>query len=203
MTDDEAQVDQWADRYSAADITAEEFEIFVAEILAAGEPGLEDFTVTLHETIEAADGSYDFDGTVRFHYLGMNFLVVVEAKRHTNAIKRELVQVLYAKAQSVSAQKAILISTAPFQRGAIQFAKTHGVALVKVTEGRFTFETRAATESEPLSRQEAMELYGIPPFVGVYIGRGAKLDSTMIAVVDAGDAKRVQELLLGVAITDE
>jgi len=202
MTDDEAQVDRWADRYPAADITAEEFEIFVTEILAAGEPGLDDFTVTLHETIEAADGAYDFDGTVRFRYLGMSFLVVVEAKRHSNAIKRELVQVLYAKAQSVSAQKAILISTAPFQRGAIQFAKIHGVALVKVTEGRFTFETRAATEPAPLSRQEATEVYGIPPFVGVYIGRGAKPDSTMIAVVDAGDAKPVRGLLLGVATTD-
>jgi hypothetical protein len=81
--------------------------------------------VKAHDVVEGVDGAYDFDATVRFSVQGLEFLVVVEAKFHKNPIKRELVQVLHAKAVSVGAQKAVLVAAAHFQRGAIEYAKTH------------------------------------------------------------------------------
>ena len=83
------------------------------------------------------DGSYDVDGTVRFRWGDLDFLVVIEAKYHRNPIKRDVVQVLHSKVQSVGAHKVVLVATAPFQRGALNFAKAYGIALVTVTEGRF------------------------------------------------------------------
>lgn len=91
----------------------------------------------------------------------MDFLVVVEAKHHTHPIKRELVQILHGKAVSVGAQKAVLIATASLQQVAINDAKTHGIALVLVTEARFTLETRDAEERTTPSREEADAL-GLP-----------------------------------------
>jgi hypothetical protein len=155
-------------RYPSAEITPAEFEIFVTSLFKAIEA---DGTVTNlriqnHEVIDGMDGCYDFDATVRYELAGMSFLVLVEAKCHKHPIKRELVQVLHQKLQSVGAQKAVLVSTAPFQQGALTFALAHGIALVTVTEGRFTFETKASTKPPSPTREQAMERLGLPTFVG-------------------------------------
>jgi hypothetical protein len=91
-----------------------------------------------------------------------------------------------------------LISTSPFQRGAINFAKVRGIALVTVTEGRFTYATRAATDLHSLSRIEAAELFGLPTFVGIYCQSGADAEGLMDVVVGSDDPRQVQELLLAV-----
>lgn len=197
MTDDEDPSEtRFAARYPPADITPAEFETFVAELLGCLSSSVENFRVTLHEIIEGVDGTYDFDATLRFRFGGMDFLVVVEAKRHSGPIKRELVQVLRDKAVSVGAHKAILISTSYFQSGAIRYAKTHGVALVFVTEGRFTFETRAAVPIPKPTREEALAMFDIPVFVGIHIGPGGSEGSTMLSVIGVDDPGRVAEVLL-------
>src|SRR5215218_5571353 len=160
--------------YPLADITPEEFEAFVTELLNAAGSAVDNLTVTLHETVIGVDGTYDFDATVHFELAGMAFLVLVEAKRHKHPIKRELVQILYQKVQSVGAHKGAIISTAPYQSGAVEFAKVHGIALATVTEGRFTFETRAASQAPIMSRKEALERYGLPTFVGHSYGPGTE-----------------------------
>ncbi len=173
-----------------------EFEGFVAGLLGCLATEVEALRVTAHETIQGVDGSYDFDATVRYRLGGMDFLVVVEAKHHGNPIKRELVQVLHSKALSVGAQKAVLIATARFQSGAIEFAKIHGVALVLITEGRFTYETRSAIPTPVISRKEAWDKLQIPLFVGVHIGAGESAGSTRLSVIEQGDPERVAEALL-------
>jgi hypothetical protein len=200
-SNDDEKVDRWiATRPPAADMSPEEFEQFVAEVLRSGSPGLEGFTVEPHEVLRSADGEYDFDATVRFSFLGMDYLTLVEAKRHSNPIKRELVQVLHQKMQSVGAQKVVMISTAPFQRGAIEFAKAHGTALVMVSEGRFTFETRSAAPKPVMSREEAREKYGLPTFVAVCFGPGDKPGWTSITTVDPDDSERIQEAIFGLSV---
>lgn len=200
MSNDDEKVDRWVAINPPADISPAEFEQFVAEVLRAGSPGLAGFEVKSHEVISGVDGDYDFDATVRFSYLGMDFLVLVEAKRHANPIKRELVQALHSKLQSVGAQKGIMISTAPFQRGAINFAKTHGIALVMVSEGRFSFETRDAMPRPPMSRQEAQDRHGIPTFIGVCIGPGDNPGSTVITRIEPEDSHRIQEAIFGIEL---
>lgn len=185
--------------YRSADVSPAEFESFVVNLLEATNPCVDNLTVTLHDRITGIDGSYEFDATVRFELGDMAFLVIVEAKRHTNPIKRELVQVLHQKLQSVGAQKGAMISTAPYQVGALKFAKTHGIALMKVTEGRFTIETRAVEQAPTMSRREAFDRFGLPYFVGHVYGSGKEAGSTSVTLMSTEYPEHVAEKILGVA----
>lgn len=198
MKDEESETANLIKRYPPADITPAEFEEWVAELFKAVAPGLDGLHVTLGERVEGVDGTYDFDATVRYRWAGLEFVVVVEAKRHTNPIKRELVQVLHSKIQSIGAHKGVMISTAPFQRGALDFAKVHGIALVSVTEGRFTYETKAATSAPVLSREKAKELFDLPMFVGHSYGPGDTKESTTVTLISTEYPEYIRELLLGI-----
>ena len=59
---------------------------------------------------------------------------VIECKKQSRSIEREIVATLDGKLRSIGAQKGILISTAGFQGGAVQYAKIHGIALWQVCE---------------------------------------------------------------------
>jgi hypothetical protein len=193
---DESDLSDFLQPYPPADITPREFEEWVTEVLASGGERLDQMRVEIHERVTGIDGSYDFDATARYRWAGLDFLIVVEAKRHANPIKRELVQVLQSKVQSVGAHKGVMISTARFQRGAIEFAKRHGIALVSVTEGRFTFETRGAAPQPALSREAARE-FGLPPFVGFCYGPGDTPASTTSTLISTEYPDYIRELLLG------
>ena len=65
--------------------------------------------------------------------------------------------------------------------------------IATATEGRFTFETRSANKSEPMTRQDAAERYGIPTYVAVFVGEGSKPASTMIAVLDETSTTSIQD----------
>jgi hypothetical protein len=196
---DDTTVSRATAHYRPADITPEEFEVFVTELLNAAEPAVDGLTVALHESVNGIDGSYDFDATVRFELAGMAFLVLVEAKRHRHPIKRELVQVLHQKVQSVGAHKGAMISTAPYQSGAVEFAKVHGIALATVTEGRFTFETKAAGHAPVMSRQEAFERFRLPTFVGHSYRPGSQPGSTTVTLLSPEYPEYIAEHILGIS----
>jgi restriction system protein len=105
--------------------------------------------------------------TVRFDQLGAHFLVLVECKDHSRPVEREDVQVLADKVRAAGAQKGMLFSTNGFQRGAVEYARSHGVALVRVIEGALTYESRGL----PVDglRPEPPPWAKIPPFVGQLI----------------------------------
>jgi Restriction endonuclease len=183
-------------RYPVADVSAAEFEQFVAELCGSAGRGLEDFRVTLHDVIEGTDGTYDFDATVRFRgVLGMEFLVVVESKRHSNPIKRDVVQVLHQKQLSVGAHKAVVISTAKFQSGAIKLAKVHGIALATVIEDRLRYEWRSVTPVPTMTREQAAER-GLPVLAGMYVEPGQTRDSWQTRFLELDDPERLREFLL-------
>lgn len=177
-------------------ITPAEFEEFVAErLLGSAAPHVSGLSVTLHEKVAGSDGTYDLDATVRYRFAGMDFLVVVEAKHHRNPIKRELVQVLHQKVQSVGAHKGVMVSTAAYQSGAVAFARAHGIALVTVTDARFLFETRDATPVEgdagPGPSSLIVHCHGLP-------GRRPGTSRTLLMVPDDDDYPRqAAEILLG------
>ena len=52
---------------------------------------------------------------------------------------REKVVILNDKLKSLGAQKGILLSTSGFQSGAIQYAKVHGIALIRVEDYHFEY----------------------------------------------------------------
>jgi Restriction endonuclease len=180
MPDDE-DVPTFMERYPPADITPQEFEQFVGETLREMPPDVTDVKVNVLERVSGHDGSYVIDATVRCRLGGMDLFVVVEAKKHTNPIKRDVVQTLNAKKESLAAHKAVLFSTTPFQSGAIEYARAHGIALVHVTEGRFTFETRSAGHTPVLSREDARQ-FGLPTFVGHHYAQNEDGNLTMTLV---------------------
>jgi hypothetical protein len=194
MTDDDEQV--VPGRNPPADITAAEFEHWVTELYAAIAGEVEGLQVTPHEVVPGVDGSYDLDATVRFRWGGLAFLVLVEAKRHKNPIKRELVASLHSKVVSTGAQKGVLLATAPFQRGALKFATAHGIALIEVTEGRFSVKTASSGPEDTMSREEAAREWGVPTFVGFTV---SEIDETTIgrSIVSTENVEYLVPVLLG------
>lgn len=117
------------------ELTPEEFERTVRDILEKGGASLDSFVTRHRENVAGTDGSYEIDVTARFKALGADFLVLVECKHHKSRIKREMVQVLYDKVQSTGAQKGMLFASTGFQSGAIEYARVHGIALVRLADG--------------------------------------------------------------------
>ncbi|WP_257311285.1 restriction endonuclease [Geothrix fuzhouensis] len=120
-----------------------DFELAVKGILdATGEP-LISYTSTHQEKVGGPDGDYVIDVVARFSALNAEFVVLVECKHHKRKVERQDVQVLLSKLQSLGAHKGMLFSTAGFQAGAIEFAKSHGIALVQLADGNTSWFVRS------------------------------------------------------------
>lgn len=143
----------------AINLTPKQFEMEIEKFLRDMGAHLSQFQVQRLEKIEGSDGEYEIDVTARFEALGTDFLVLVECKHYKSAVKREVVQVLRDKIQAIGAQKGIIFSTAYFQRGAINYAKAHRIALVQVADGRTSYITKSDGPPPPL-----------PPWVPAYVG---------------------------------
>jgi restriction system protein len=109
--------------------------------------------------LDTDDGTYEIDVTARFKAFGAEYLTPVECKHHKKPIKREVVQVLSARLNSLHAKKGMLFSTADFQSGAIEYALKHKIALIKIANGRTAYITKATVPSSPLPP-------GCPEYVG-------------------------------------
>ena len=142
-------------------LTPREFELFVKEILEVAGAQLSSFSANHQECIAGADGEYIIDVTARFSALGVNFLVLVECKHLVRKVERQDVQVLLAKVQSVGAHKGMIVSSSGFQSGAVEYATTHGVALVQIADGATTWFTRREGSTAPRPSDA-----GIPTYVG-------------------------------------
>jgi restriction system protein len=132
-----------SDVTSVTEISAEQFELLVKETLQSSGKGLSSFKTRHREKLQGVDGTYEIDVTARFRAMGADFIVLIECKHHRSAIKRSDVQVLHDRLQSTGAQKAMIFSTAGFQKGALDYAMTHNIALVRIAEGRTSYETRS------------------------------------------------------------
>src|SRR5207248_10604619 len=77
-------------------------DLFVVAEFEQTRPYVDDLQVTLHEVVKGSDGSYDFDATIRYTLAGLDFLVLVEAKRHHYPIKRDVVQTLHRSEEHTS-----------------------------------------------------------------------------------------------------
>lgn len=132
------------------DITPERYEIEVANELRRLGGDLAEFTVTHRGRVEGMDGEYEMDAVARFTALGeARFMVLVECKLTGRPVEREVVQALYAKLQSTGAHKGIVFSTAGFQRGAIEYAEKHGIALVHFTDGTSAWGVKSSGPRPP------------------------------------------------------
>lgn len=127
------------ERKRICDMEPIDFEKACLEILKgyAEEEQLKDFEITHNKLIKSSDGKYQIDIFAKFTAMKSQFKVLCECKRYKYSISREKVAVLHQKIISLGAQKGILISTSDFQSGAIEYAKAHGIALIKADDYYF------------------------------------------------------------------
>lgn len=121
----------------------ERYSLSVLRKQFADKEGIEDFSIEHNVKMPAHDGIYQIDGLIKYKFLGMDFKVLVECKRYKNSVKREHVQALKGKLDSIGAQKGIFISTSSFQSGALEYAREHGIALATIIDGSLNYHTRS------------------------------------------------------------
>lgn len=153
-----------------------EFERYTADLIGQVVPAVDDLRVVFNEEIETHDGTYQIDATARFRFAGMDFLVLVECKRHSHPVKREVVVTLRDKVRSAGAQKGVVFATAPFQSGALRYAEQHGIALVHVTDAGPTYLMRSDMSSQPLEADTT----GVPVAHGWRLSPDGRLSGTLL-----------------------
>lgn len=123
-------------RSLTANISPTDFEVFCMKTLEAyaEREKLPNFTIKHDQKVETYDGTYQIDVLAEYIALGTKNTVLIECKKQSRSIEREIVATLDGKLRSIGAQKGILISTAGFQGGAVQYAKIHGIALWQICE---------------------------------------------------------------------
>ena len=89
-----------------------------------------------------------------------------------------------------------MFSTAPYQRGALIYAKTHGIALAKVTEGRFTYETKSQVGQPPPTREQAKHRWGLPAFVAHAYAFGDEPGITSVSLMSSQHPDHAAAILL-------
>jgi restriction system protein len=169
-------------------LSPEEFELLVKRLLDAESGGLLNYRSNHRESIVGSDGTYEFDVTFRFSAAGVDYLTLVECKFHKNRVKREVVQALWTKLQSVGAHKGLIFATSGFQSGAIEFAKSHGIALVAVADGRTSYLVkRKFSDAEPIPWELVPD--NIPKVVGWVI------DGNRMSSIADNDGRRLRDLV--------
>ncbi|MEU4635406.1 restriction endonuclease [Micromonospora chalcea] len=146
------------DHWPSFDITPKAYEEAVAGIAKSMNLDLVGWEVKHLDPLGGLDGTYIMDVTARFQLAGMDFLILFECKRHKDPVKRSDVQVLLTKLQSTGAQKGVVVAASGFQSGALEFAKAHGIACVRLVDNAWTYVSRHTSTTTP------------PPLTGAYSG---------------------------------
>ncbi|MCG8386118.1 MAG: restriction endonuclease [Cytophagales bacterium] len=145
-------------------ISATEFEKLIHSYLVDLGKTLSKFEATHDKKIPRHDGTYQIDVYAEFEVLGGQLKVLIECKMHNDKIKRDVVQLLHGKITSIGAHKGMIFATSEFQSGAIEYAKEHGIALIRVIEGKYIY----ITKSQGSHNFEPPPRANIPKFVGEY-----------------------------------
>lgn len=142
-------------------LTPTEFEIHCMEFLRgyAEEEKLEDFTIEHNVKLPSSDGTYQIDVYASFTALGAKIKILAECKQYKNRVNREKVVALADKVRSLGAQKGILLSTAGFQSGAIQYAEAHGIALIQVFDTSANWYSHASGPDAKIDDNDPL-IYG-------------------------------------------
>jgi restriction system protein len=149
----------------AASISPKDYEKQVVTWLRAATGKLEKFEVEHLRHLSGAGGYYEFDAVAEFTILnGAKIVVLVECKRYSSPVEREKLLSLWAKTQDVKAHKAMIFATCGFQSGALNYAKTYGIATIAFVEGSFLYETKSKT---PSGRPPSW--IGLPDYAGIFI----------------------------------
>ncbi len=143
------RLEEGSDRWPTFELSPADYERAVAALVRDSGQEVTDWQVRHLDPVEGVDGTYIIDVTVRFRLLGAEYLTLFECKRDASPVKREDVQVLHDKLRSTGAHKGVVVAASGFQSGALSYAKTHGIACVRLLDGAWTYETRDLTQRIP------------------------------------------------------
>ena len=135
---------------NCTDMSPAEFEQYTLFFLDKlfKERGIERYVIR-HDVIKKGlDGNYQIDVTVEFSVMGVKMLVLVECKHYKAPVERKQIQILHDKIDSIGAHKGVFVTTSSYQSGAIKYAKTHGIALLAVVEGKLNYYVRSKDVDE-------------------------------------------------------
>ncbi len=180
-----AALEDGTDRWPTFALTPAEYERVVAALVQSAGHEVTDWQVQHLDPVEGVDGTYVIDVTVRFRLLGADFLMLFECKRHASAVKREDVQVLNDKLRSTGAHKGVVVAASGFQRGALEYARMHRIAFVRLVDGAWVYESRGVNPAAPQA-------------FGSYIAYARQLtDAGYSNTLLSGQAQYARELLFG------
>jgi restriction system protein len=117
------------------EITPNEFEIQCLQLLNNIKNEFHGCKIEHNKICITDDGQYQLDGVIEFEYIGVKYKTIVECKKYNSKIKRSQIQILHDTIRSTGAHKGIFISTSSFQKGAMDYAKKHGIALLQIVDG--------------------------------------------------------------------
>lgn len=142
-------------------MTPTEFELHCMEILRgyAEEEKLPAFNIEHNVKLTASDGTYQIDVYATYTALGAEMKILAECKQYKKSVGRDKVEVLESRLRSLGAQKGILLSTAGFQSGAIDFAKAHGIALVQMFDTHEKWYSHSGGPDEVIDEDDPI-VYG-------------------------------------------
>lgn len=167
------------------EMTATDFEKYCLEILNAyaEKEQLQHFKITHDKKIKTNDGTYQIDIYATFSALHCDFIVLAECKKYKKSVERKVVSELHDKLNSINAHKGIIISTAGFQKGAIEYAQAHGIALIQVFDKMLRFITNSAIcdeeEYEELKKIKNFQYRYYPDYFAMIIDKNGIPESTV------------------------
>lgn len=125
------------------DMTSVEFEKFVLKLFQELVSEIPNAELKHDIVLHSYDGSYQIDGTITFEIAGMYYLTLIECKMYKGPVSRDKVQILYDKLRAAGAQKGVLVTSSYFQKGALEYANLHGIALVQIIDGKLMYHVRS------------------------------------------------------------
>ncbi|MFA5806205.1 MAG: restriction endonuclease [Melioribacteraceae bacterium] len=134
-------------------LSPSQFELIVKDYFDRTGISVKKFSVKHNEKLIGMDGEFNIDVTIKYEALGVDFLVLVECKNHSNPIKRELVQCFKEKINSIGANKGIMFSSAKYQSGAIEYAIKHRIALIQISDGGLKYINRSLDKREIVNNE--------------------------------------------------
>ena len=84
--------------------------------------------------------SHEIDLSFETTIGSMKLLILIECKYYRRRVGKEIVEALHAKLDDIGAHKGVIVTTAGFQKGALNAAKAYGIARIIATINPRWFE---------------------------------------------------------------
>lgn len=124
-------------------MTPTEFELLAQRLFAEKLKNEFGYAIPVEHqrTFKSLSGNtYNIDLSYTFKVFDINYHTLVECKYWNSSVTREKVGYFKSILDDIKAHKGILVTTKGFQKGAITYAQSQNIGLVKITNDRY-FET--------------------------------------------------------------